>query len=165
MSDFIWPEDLVPSGSSFKLQPHTGGSESPFTRQSKIYGLSAPRWTCSLSFRVLRGSRFAEGKGDTEITITGMPPGSLIYAGDYIGGDGRPHVIRDDGLNAIVASADASGQATVSFEPPLAAPVAADSVVFERVSAMFRLASDDAGDNFNEAGQLAAYSLQFVEDL
>jgi hypothetical protein len=62
MTDFTWPQDLVPSGSSFKLQPHTGGSQSPFSRTSKIYELSAPLWTCSLSFKAARGSRWSSGK-------------------------------------------------------------------------------------------------------
>lgn len=51
MADFDWPDDLVPYAGSFYLQPHTGGSESPFSRVPKVYGLSAPRWIASLSFR------------------------------------------------------------------------------------------------------------------
>lgn len=51
MTDYDWPDDLTPYQVSFYLQPHTGGSESPFSRKTKVYGLSAPRWVCSLSFR------------------------------------------------------------------------------------------------------------------
>lgn len=51
MADYPWPDDLAPFAQSFYLQPHVGGSESPFTRQRKVYGLSAPRWVTRLSFR------------------------------------------------------------------------------------------------------------------
>lgn len=209
MTDYIWPSDLVPAGSSFKLQPHTGGSQSPFTRQSKIYGLSAPLWTCTLSFNALRGSRWgirqtgarldaivaklrgrenrialwdfdvpsprgglalatgsvAAARGDSSMTITGMPPGSPIYAGGYIGGDGRPHIISSDDLADVVATADGTGQATLFFDPPLQADIAADAASFAAVKAWFRLADDNLGDNFNQVDQAAVYSLQFLEDL
>lgn len=51
MTDYVWPDDLVPYAVSFYLQPHTGGSESPFSRTTKVYGLSAPRWICKLRLR------------------------------------------------------------------------------------------------------------------
>lgn len=51
MTDYVWPGDLIPFEQSFWLQPHSGGSESPFSRQGKVYGLSAPRWMTSISLR------------------------------------------------------------------------------------------------------------------
>jgi hypothetical protein len=51
MTDLVWPSDLVPYSQSFYLQPHTGGTESPFTRQTKVYGLSSPRWISSIALR------------------------------------------------------------------------------------------------------------------
>lgn len=51
MADYDWPADIVPFQVSFYLQPHTGGTESPFTRQTKVYGLSSPRWVCRISLR------------------------------------------------------------------------------------------------------------------
>ena len=211
MTDFTWPDDLTPSGSSFKLQPHTGGSESPFSRQSKIYELSAPRWTCSLSFKAARGGRWGKGDhvighrldaivaalrgranrialwdfdyprrfgafayatgnaaasaGATSITFTGLPPGASVLAGNYFGGDGRPHLITSADLGKIAATADGSGNATVSFEPPLSVGIALNGATFGRVTGLFRLAGDDLGDNFNEVDQVVPYSLQFVEDL
>jgi hypothetical protein len=51
MTDFTWPVDIVPFAQSFWLQPHVGGSESPFTRTTKTYGLSAPRWVSRMAFR------------------------------------------------------------------------------------------------------------------
>lgn len=51
MADFIWPDDLVPFDMDFSIDPHTGGSESPFSRVGKYYGLSKPRWVCTMSFR------------------------------------------------------------------------------------------------------------------
>jgi hypothetical protein len=51
MADFDWPADIIPFSCMFYLQPHTGGTESPFTRQTKVYGLSAPRWVARISLR------------------------------------------------------------------------------------------------------------------
>jgi hypothetical protein len=203
MVDYTWPTDLVPFASSFYLQPHTGGSESPFSRQSKIYGLSASRWACSLTLRAGRGSKWgslglkgaridallaklkgrqnrvaiydfdnhaatgalalatgnvAAVAGDSHLTITGMTTGQTVRAGSYIGGDERPHIILDD------VTVDGSGHATVAFDPPLNADVALNAATFANITGWFRLTSDDAGQNFNEIGQLAQYSLQFVED-
>ena len=186
MTDFIWPDDLVPHGAGFRLQPHTGGSESPFSRVTKVYELSAARWTCQMTLsggdsarwgldgvarygprldaliaklrgRANRVALFdfrrdsmsdpawpsgagneAAAKGATTLVITGLPPGTIAYAGDYIGGDGRPHLILDD------AVADGSGEATVTFEPALAANIAADEAGFGKAYGWFRLTSDEA---------------------
>lgn len=204
MTDYVWPVDLVPYAQSFYLQPHTGGSESPFSRATKVYGLSAPRWICSMSFRggyngikdqaafgprldamvaKLKGrlnrvaiydfrrseirSRLwrstagnsAAALGASGITITGLIPGMTVHAGDYIGGDGRPHIILDDVL------ANSSGEATVSFEPPLSAAVGLNAATFGNPTALFRLMDDDAGDNPVEVGQSINVNLRFVEDL
>lgn len=205
MTDYTWPDDLAPFAVSFYLQGHSGGSESPFTRQSKIYGLGAPRWVCSMSFRggyggardltsvgprldamiaklqgrqnrvaiynfqrpLMRSPEWIPGagnvaavKGATTITLTGLSAGAVaVLAGDFIGGDGRPHIVTDD------ATADGSGQATVSFEPPLSAPIALNSAIFGNPTGMFRLTSDDAGDNSVQVGDAISMTLQFVEDL
>jgi hypothetical protein len=211
MTDFTWPDDLVPYAQVFYLQAHSGGSESPFTRQSKIYGLSAPRWICSMSFRggyngierltavgprldalitKLRGRQnrvalydfrrpkmrgqfwpsvpgnVAASAGDTSITITGLIPGTRIYSGDYLGGDGRPHVIGDDSFSIVAATADASGEAVVSFEPPLSADIDTDEAVFAKAATgLFRLTDDDAGANGVGVGEAVSMTLNFVEDL
>lgn len=207
MTDFAWPDDLKPYSVSFYLQPHTGGTESPFSRKTKTYELSAPRWICRLTLRggdnekwgngsfakygprldafiaKLKGranrvslhdfrrprmrtidwpnspSNLAAALGATTITITGLSPFSRIHAGDYIGGDGRPHIITDD------ADANGSGSAVVSFQPPLVAAVGAGAAVFGNPTGLFRLTSDDAGQNASEVGQLTHYDLEFVEDL
>lgn len=208
MADYDWPADIVPFGVTFYLQPHTGGSESPFSRATKVYALSAPRWVCRLSVRggdsvrwgssgsalwgqrmdaflaKLKGrqnrvrlwdfrrpnmattdwaknrSNLAAAVGDTIITITNLSPYSRVYAGDYIGGDGRPHIILDD------VDADASGNATVTFEPPLKTALAVGAMTHgSGASGLFRLVSDDAGANPSEVGQLTQYDLDFVEDL
>lgn len=209
MADYQWPTDLVPFAMSFYLQPHTGGSESPFSRVTKVYGLSAPRWVCRMSFRggdsVLRwGRRGAaaygqrldaflaklEGRrnraliydfrrpqmtakrwihtatneaalaGATTMVVAGLSPGSVAaLAGDYIGGDGRPHIVTDD---AVVAG---NGKATVSFKPPLKANVDAGAAVFGNPTGPFRLTEDNAGTNYSEVGSLVGFDLEFVEDL
>lgn len=204
MTDYTWPDDLVPYAVSFYLQPHTGGSESPFSRVSKVYGLSAPRWVCSMSFRggywgrrgmeaygprldamlaKLKGRQnrvelfdwrrhemraqlwttsvgnLAASLGATTMTITGLPPGTKVYAGDYLGGDGRPHIILDD------VWANSSGQAVVTFEPPLKAAISADAAVFGSPTGLFRLTSDDAGENGVVVGEAINMTLEFVEDI
>lgn len=204
MTDFTWPDDLVPFAQSFYLQAHSGGSESPFSRQSKIYGLSAPRWICSMSFRggydgargvlavgprldaliaKLKGRQnrisiydfrrdrmrsplwptsagnSAAAAGDAAIALTGLMPGSLVRQGDYLGGDGRPHIVTDP------AEVDASGNVTVAFEPPLKSSIGLDAAIFGAVPGMFRLTDDDAGQNGVEVGGLVNMTLNFVEDL
>lgn len=213
MADYDWPADIVPFQVSFYLQPHTGGSESPFSRVTKVYGLSAPRWICRLSVRggesvswgrsgpalwgqrmdallaKLKGrqsrirlydfrrdemgaqlwpgsaSNLAAAVGATSMTITGLPPGTPVFNGDYLGGDGRPHIISDDTFGLVHANANASGQAVVTFEPPLATAVAAGAAIFGKPTGLFRLTSDDAGANPSNVGELTQYDLEFVEDL
>jgi hypothetical protein len=204
VTDYTWPDDLVPYAVSFYLQPHSGGTESPFSRVSKIYGLSAPRWICSMAFRggywgargleavgprldaliaKLKGrqnrvllydfrrpkmraqlwpsatSNLSAVLGATSMTITNLLPGTIVRAGDYIGGDGRPHIISDD------VAANTSGQAAVSFNPPLNAAVGAGAAVFGNPTGIFRLVSDDAGANQTVIGEAVNITLDFVEDL
>lgn len=203
MTDYVWPSDLIPYAVSFYLQPHTGGTESPFSRTTKVYGLSAPRWVCSLSFRggyngttaqnafgprldamvaKLKGrenrvalydwrrpsmrsplwpatpGNNAAAAGASIMTLTGLTAGTVVYEGDYIGGDGRPHII------TVGATADGSGNATVRFEPPLVSAVSANSAEFGNPTGLFRLVSDDAGQNGVEVGEAQIITLDFVED-
>lgn len=200
MTDFPWPEDIVPYVQSFYLQPLTGGSESPFTRQTKLYGLSKPRWITSLRLRApasadwwgadekavwgeridafiarLDGrlnrvqlwdfrrpgrapSGFTNGaatQGTNTITLTGASVGD-IRVGEYIGGDGRPHII----TNLTVSG----GDLVASVKPYWEADIAIGDAVFENVSGYFRLVSDDAGQNAAGVGELTEYNLDFVED-
>lgn len=199
MADYLWPEALAPSAQSFFLQPHTGRSTSPFTRQQKVYARSAPLWISRMSFRGgANGSAGLEAKGAaldaliarlkggqnraglidwrrtahrgatptgnsaaaagaTTITLTGLGAGGQVLAGDYISGDGRPHIIVAD------ATANGGGSATVTFEPPLIAGIASNAAVFKALG-WFRLTSDEAGSNMTEVGQITPYDLEFVED-
>lgn len=197
MADYDWPEDLVPFASEFYLQPHVIRQPSPFTRASKIYGLSRPLWVCRMQFRGGRSTKWGttgaaiygrrldafiaklEGganrvtlwdfdrdgdgysftnaeiaQGVNEVTITGALSG--LEVGDYIGGDGRPHIITD----LSVVGSDMLATVTPHFDTA----VLAGEATFERVSGLFRLTSDDAGSNMSEVGQLSVYSLEFVED-
>jgi hypothetical protein len=210
VTEYTWPDDLAPYAVSFYLQPHTGGSESPFSRKTKVYGLSAPRWICSLSFRggywgtrdleavgpnldallaKLKGrenritifdfrrseprspqwtagvGNLAAAAGSTSLTITGLQPGVKIYAGDYLGGDGRPHIFTAADFSAVAATADSSGRATVTFEPPLATAIAAGAAIFTQARGLFRLSSDDAGLNGVAVGEAQMMTLVFAEDL
>lgn len=238
MTDYAWPTDLMPVVQSFWLQPHVGRSESPFTRQQKLYGLSAPRWVSRASFRggydgadgigawggwldgliamldggVVRvtfwdfrrptrtgsgatlensglvgtlqqftdGFKFTDGKkfattwaggpptndaaaiGATTITWRGFTALTQAFnVGDYVGGDGRPHITTPGG--APVVGGD--GSVTVTFTPPLAAAILAGAASYTRVSGTFRLTADDAGSNPTEVGQMTGYDLELVEDL
>lgn len=223
MTDYVWPYALAPSAQAYWLQPHVGRSESPFTRQQKIYGLSAPRWNTRL---VVRGGYVGEGErgkgaaldsmlvklagglnraliydfrrplpsilieefafdggetfdggeifiddfvfgtngavaaGGTEMTMTGCSPSTLLWRdGDYIGGDGRAHLVTADVIS------DAAGNAIVPFQPPMAAAVSAGAALLFYVTSPFRLTSDDAGSNPTEVGELQVLDIEFVEDL
>lgn len=200
MTDYLWPDDLVPYSVDFYLQSHSGGSESPFSRLTKTYGLSAPRWICQMSFRggywgetgleaygprvrafltKLRGPQnraaiydfshsqmrgdppagnSAAAAGATSVSLTGLPSGGKVYAGDYIGGDGRPHIITED------ATANSSGVAFVRFEPPLQSAIAADAMTFGNPIGVFRLDSDDAASSQVTVGEGQEFSVRFVED-
>lgn len=234
MTDYTLP--VVPYSQSFWLQPHVGRSESPFTRQQKIYELSAPRWATRLSFRggydnagglrdvggkvdaliaqlngganrllvydYRRSTRTGSGEtledsglvgtldGFTDgtvfddgfgfiVTWAGGPPvsvaalagavtmkwngfaalGEAFKPGDYVGGDGRAHIVTE------AATAAGDGSATVTFKPPLAADVAAGDGIFEEVTSPFRLVSDDAGSNQVEVGAAVVYDFELVEDI
>lgn len=233
MTDYSWPTDLAPFAQAYWLQPHVGRSESPFTRQMKTYGLSAPRWVTRMSFRggyagataeaafggridallvklaggvhraliydfrrptnsgpgrslidmdgltfpFAGGEHFSLGEmweidwstepqslaaaaGATSITFDGFEPQAIIFkAGDYVGGDGRAHLILDD------ATADVTGRVTVSFQPPLGGAIAAGAGIYERVTSPFRLVSDAAGANPAEAGEAVALDFELIEDL
>ena len=223
MAEFEWPEDLAPYKVMFYLQPHVGGSESPFTRVRKVYGLSAPRWIARMVFRAgydgvpvrddqggygprldslvadLQGglnlTRFhdwrrpvplrpiyaqreltylAASVGSSSVRIAGFSPNAIaLSVGDYLGGDGRPHLTsraetlaaggRLVGAGGIMA--DDSGVVTVGFNPPLSAAIAAGLPLRWPVTGLFELTSEDAGQNETEVGQPTEYTLDFVESL
>lgn len=110
----------------------------------------------------------ATAKGATEMTITGFRPGGIAFTiGDYVGGDGRPHLIRGGAIvvGAGTILANAAGEATVSFRPPLSAPIAEGAPLRFPADGAFLLTSEDAGQNETEVGQPTDYTLDFVEDL
>lgn len=198
MTDYTWPDDLVPYATSFYLQAHTGGSESPFTRQTKVYGLSQPRWVASLRFRAPasadwwggdqnewgerldallvkldgrlnrvqlwdfrregRSPSFSNGAvtaGTNTITLTGASVGD-IRVGEYVGGDGRPHIITDLSVSG--------SDLIATVRPYWESDIAIGDAIFQNVSGYFRLTSDDAGQNGASVGELTDYTLDFVED-
>jgi hypothetical protein len=198
MTDYSWPSDIIPYGVSFYLQSSTGGTESPFSRVSKLYGISKPRWVCSLRFRALESAdRWGGARGlwgeridaflvqlegrlnrvslydfrrpgraptftnaaitaatDT-VTLVGAAP-AKIRVGEYIGGDGRPHII----TSLTVSGSDLIAKVRPYFE----SNIAAGAATFQNVTGFFRLTSDDAGQNMAGVGEATDYSLDFVED-
>lgn len=199
MADYTWPSDIVPYAQSFYLQPHTGGTESPFTNQTKVYNLSRPRWVCSMRIRApdsgdkwggsvkLWGERvdafLAKLDGRTNrvllwdfrrpgrapvgfsnaaataatntITLTGAAP-AKVRVGEYIGGDGRPHIITD----LTVSGSDLIALVRPYFESDIALGAAS----FQNVSGFFRLAGDDVIANGSTVDDMIEYQLDFVED-
>ena len=233
MIDIPFPADLRPFRVMFYLQPYTSRSSSPWTRATKIIGLSKPLWVARLTFRTgydgeddtgawggvvdawiaereggalttelwdfrrpyppgLRryyrqfagerypfagGEQFTMGErfvipaeaeptneaapiGAVEMAFVGFKAGERVFInGDYLGGDGRPHLILRPG-----AVADANGRAVVRISPPLQRPIAAGAAITMQPPGRFRLVSDDAGANEAEVGQPVEYSIDFIED-
>lgn len=107
--------------------------------------------------------------GATSIEVY-RPHGSIGPSiGDYIGGDGRPHIVTKvtpGNSVSMMSVAPEAGIITVEFQPPLSAAID-DGTPLEmvKVSARFRLTSEDAGQNEGEVGQPVEYTLDFAEDL
>jgi len=130
----------------------------PLQRQSR---------TASLTAR-------AAVKGATYIRVDGLAPYSVAFSlGDYVGGDGRPHIVSAaatiaaggaiSGAGTILA--DATGSAIVGFKPPLRADIAAGTVLQWPVTGRFMLTDADAGQNETSVGEITEYTLDFTEDL
>jgi hypothetical protein len=223
MTDIPWPADLVPYRVAFYLQPHVGGVESPFTRTTKKYGLSAPRWVARLTFRggydgipalhapggfgprldsliadldgglnvavfhdfrrprparpVMAAQALtfdAAVVGASSVTVQGFAPHSIAFsAGDYIGGDGRPHITslaHTQAAGGVVTGAGAimanfAGAAVIGIRPHVSAPIAAGTVLRWPVTGRFELVGEDGGQNETEVGGLTEYVLDFAEKL
>lgn len=223
MVDIPWPSDLAPYRVAFYLQPHVGGTESPFTRTTKKYGLSAPRWVARMTFRggydgiphlnetggfgprldsliadlegglnvaVFHDYRRprparpvtamsslvfdAAAVGASSVTVRGFAPYSVaLSAGDYLGGDGRPHITSImhtqaagglvNGAGAIMA--DETGAAIIGIRPHISAPITGGALVQWPVTGRFELVGEDAGQNETEVGGATEYVLDFTEKL
>jgi hypothetical protein len=110
----------------------------------------------------------AAAVGATQVTVTGFAPyGPALSYGDYLGGDGRPHIIHGGAIvsGAGTIMADSTGTATFKIRPPLRSAIAAGTLVTWPVTGRFQLSGDDAGQNESTIGQLTDYTLDFVEEL
>lgn len=112
--------------------------------------------------------------GATSMVVRGFAPFAAAFSlGDYIGGDGRPHIVSAAATLAaggVVAGAgtiyaNAAGEALVGFKPPLSAAVPNGAILSWPVTGRFELASEDAGQNETTVGELTEYTLDFVEKL
>jgi len=130
----------------------------PLQPQQVASGLTIDAAAAGASFIVMRG--FA-------------PRGRAFGAGDYVGGDGRPHIIS---LGATLAAggtvsgvgtviADAAGAAIIGINPPLSRPINGGTVPRWPVTGRFELAGENAGQNDTAVGEATEYTLDFVEDL
>lgn len=90
--------------------------------------------------------------GLSTVTFTSGTP----VVGEYVGGDGTPHLITN------VFEVSAGTLATV--RPPFISHIAEGGLSSGKVTGRFRLSSNEAGANFSEVGQLTHYSLDFFED-
>lgn len=106
--------------------------------------------------------------------VSGFAPFAPAFSlGDYVGGDGRPHIVSAAATIAAGGAisgagtiyADAAGAAIVGFKPPLSSAVAAGAILAWPVTGRFELVGDDAGQNETTVGDLTEYSLDFVEKL
>lgn len=103
----------------------------------------------------------AAAAGSTTIAFGGFKPGERVFLpGDYVGGDGRQHMIQRPS-----AVADADGRAVVTIYPPLWADVPAGAAVTMQPTSLFQLASEDAGQNETTVGGLTEYTLDFIEKM
>ncbi|QJR01148.1 hypothetical protein HH800_02390 [Sphingobium yanoikuyae] len=110
----------------------------------------------------------AASAGDNSIVINREPGAVGPSIGDYIGGDGRPHLVTDVSpkLGSMMSKAGPDGKITLTFEPPLSADIAQDAELeIERVTAPFELVSEDAGQNEGEVGAPIDYVLEFSEKM
>jgi hypothetical protein len=113
--------------------------------------------------------------GATSMIVSGLASNSRAFSiGDYIGGDGRPHIVSAaatiaaggaiSGAGSLVA--DASGLVVVGFKPPLSAAIPVGAPLQWPVTGRFELVNtDDAGQNETEVGQPTEYLLEFAEKL
>lgn len=110
----------------------------------------------------------AAEKGASSV-VCQRPHGSIGPSiGDYIGGDGRPHIVTrvTPAAGSMMSVGPPAGAISIEFEPPLSAAIAnAAQLPQYKVTAPFRLVSEDAGQNESEVGAPAEYVLDFVEDL
>jgi len=99
--------------------------------------------------------------GATSMAFVGLKAGERVFLpGDYIGGDGRQHMVQRPG-----AVADANGRAVVSIHPPLWADIPAGAAVTMQPTSLFQLSSEDAGQNETAVGDATEYTLDFIEKL
>ena len=108
-------------------------------------------------------------RGATSFTVQ-RPRGSIGPSiGDYVGGDGRPHIVtKVSGGNggSMMSVGPEDGRILVEFQPPLSSAIEQDTPLeMEKVTARFRLVSEDAGQNEGEVGAPVEYVLDFAEDL
>lgn len=116
----------------------------------------------------------AAAKGATFVAIRGFAPHSRAFSvGDYVGGDGRPHLVS---IAATIAAggvttgagtimADETGRAVVGINPPLSAAIEAGAGPQWPVRGRFELPNNDAGQNETEVGEMTEYTLDFIEAL
>lgn len=105
-------------------------------------------------------TNLAAAAGATQMTFFGFEPGQRVFnRGDYVGGDGRAHIVLAD------VTSDAQGEAAVTFKPPLATALAAGTAKTMQPTSKFQLVGEDAGQNDSEVGAAVVYELEFIEDL
>ncbi|HKF95106.1 MAG TPA: hypothetical protein VKB96_11020 [Gammaproteobacteria bacterium] len=101
----------------------------------------------------------AVAAGAETATISGFMPNTPAFlAGDYVGGDGRPHLVLDD------VTANSSGVATISVYPPFIASIASGAMLYGKAPGWFRLTGDEYGQVMPDLGGDVTYQLEFLED-
>lgn len=99
--------------------------------------------------------------GATFMAWEGFTPGERVFnAGDYFGGDGRPHMFMHDGV------ADGDGRVEMRFRPVLQRALLPGQAITMQPKGRFQLMNEDAGASEAFARQpQSTYTLEFEEDL
>ncbi|TZG26510.1 hypothetical protein [Sphingomonas montanisoli] len=106
------------------------------------------------------GTNSPAAKGATSMTWIGLQANTLAFRrGDYVGGDGRAHIVTADVLTT------AGGVAMVPFVPPLETAIAAGAGTYTEVKSRFEIRDDDAGANAAAFGDAERITVEMFEDL
>jgi len=112
---------------------------------------------------IATGTPLVNGAGQegASLMTDGWTPNQagILLGGDYIGVNDELKMVVDD------ADTDATGQATLSFEPPLrASPPDNDPVILTRPTARFLLVDDEQAA-FSYKGPLGSFTIDVMEDI
>ena len=63
MTDYVWPTDLIPNASEWRLVANTAAFASPLSGSTRTLARGGDRWACSMQFNALTGAERARLQG------------------------------------------------------------------------------------------------------